>query len=410
MLQHLRFLTVMLSLLMAGSLRAEDWPEFRGPTGQGLVRQGAPPTEWGPNKNVVWKQPIPGKGWSSPVVVSNRVYLTTAVTAGGGLSLRALCLDAATGKPLWNKEVFHPASVPRIHSKNSHASPTPLVHGGKLFVHFGTQGTACLDLTGKILWKNVQRYAPIHGSGGTPIVVGDLLVFSCDGGDKAYVVALDLDNGKERWKTLRKGNASRKFSFGTPLLIDVKGHKQIVSAGSNEVSALNPTNGKEIWRVRYRGYSVIPRPVYGHGLVILSSGYDAPSLLAIRPDGKGDVTDSHVAWTVRSGAPHTPSPLLVENELYTVSDRGLATCFDAETGKIHWQERLNATFSASPMYAGGNVYFQSEDGLGIVVKAGKRYDQVAKNDVGEKTLASYAVVDGALFLRTEKFLYCFASR
>src|SRR5262245_21390529 len=266
---------VALTLALAVSVRAEDWPEFRGPTGQGLVRRGSIPTEWGPDKNVVWKQDIPDKGWSSPVVVGGHVYLTTAVAEkNGDCSLRALRLDARKGKIEWDKEVLREdgSTAPGIHPKNSHASPTPLVQGKRLFVHFGHMGTACLSLAGEVLWKNTDlSYAPVHGNGGTPILVGDLLVFSCDGLSDPFVVALDADSGKVRWKTPRKGDAERKFSFSTPLLIEVQGQKQIISPGSDEVSALDPKDGKEIWRVTYDGYSVIPRPVYGHGLVFMTT-------------------------------------------------------------------------------------------------------------------------------------------
>ncbi|MGH7225545.1 MAG: PQQ-binding-like beta-propeller repeat protein, partial [Gemmataceae bacterium] len=399
--------------LFATMARA-DWPEFRGPTGQGLVLKGKLPTKWDAKQNVSWKTTIPGKGWSSPIVAEGRVYLTTAVPEDGGAqSLRVLCLDADKGDILWNKEVFHPDGkhVPRIHAKNSHASPTPLVRDGKLFVHFGHQGTACLDLDGKILWRNTTlRYAPVHGNGGSPILVEDLLVFSCDGGDQRFIVALNVADGKVRWKTPRAVEAAKKFSFSTPLLIDVEGRKQIISPGSNVVCAFDPADGKEIWRVRYNGYSVIPRPVYGHGLVFLSSGYDRPSLLAIRADGEGDVTDTHVAWKTSKAAPHTPSLLLVGDELYAVSDGGVASCFNARTGEVYWQKRLGGSYSASPLVAGGKLYFQSEQGTGMVLQAGKKFKLLAKNSLDERSLASAAAADGALFLRTEKHLYRIGTR
>lgn len=387
---------------------ADDWPEFRGPTGQGLVKDKLP-TTWSKDKNVIWKQEVPGKGWSSPVVVDGRVYLTTAVPQDNrDQSLRALCLDAAKGNLLWEKEIFREngKEAPRIHSKNSHASPTPLVRDGKLFVHFGHQGTACLDLDGKILWRNTTLgYAPVHGNGGSPILVEDMLVFSCDGGDKRFVVALNVADGKVRWKTPRTVEASRKFSFGTPLLIDVGGRPQIISPGSNVVCAYDPADGKEIWRVRYNGYSVIPRPVYGHGLLFIGTGYDRPTLLAIRPDGKGDVTDTHVVWKMTKAAPHTPSPLLVGEELYTIADNGVASCLNARTGEVFWQERLGGSYSASPLFAGGKLYFQSEQGMGVVLQAGKEFKLLAKNPLDERSLASAAAADGALFLRTETHLY-----
>lgn len=398
-------LATLLSFLSPG--RADDWPEFRGPTGQGHAKADNVPLEWGQNKNVVWKQPVPGRGWSSPVLRNGRVYLTTAVEGKAmDLSLRALCLDAATGKPLWNTEVFAGKKAGRVHSKNSHASPTPITDGKRLFVHFGHLGTACLDVDGKVLWRQTSlTYAPVHGSGGSPILVDDLLVFSCDGSDKQFIVALDTATGKVRWQTDRKSEAVKKFSFSTPLLITVNGRRQLVSPASDAVCAYEPESGKEMWRVRYEGYSVIPRPVFGHGLVFIITGYDTPQLLAIRPDGRGDVTATHVAWQTRRGVPHTASLLLVGDELYMVSDLGVASCLDAKTGRVHWQERLGGGYSASPLYAGGRVYFQSEDGDGIVVKPGKQFERLAKNALEERTLASYAVADEALFIRTEKHLY-----
>jgi outer membrane protein assembly factor BamB len=400
-----------LTVLAAGPwARGENWPEFRGPTGQGHVRAGGLPTRWGPDKNVVWKQPIPGRGWSSPVVWDGRIYLTTAVPVKGGndQSLQALCLDAASGKILWQKEVFRQdgAAAPRIHTKNSHASPTPLTDGERLYVHFGHQGTAALDFDGKILWRATEHgYRPVHGNGGSPVLVDDALVFSGDGGDKQFVVALDRKTGKVLWKTNRKTDAFKKFSFGTPLVITVNGQKQVISPGSDVVCAYDPKTGNEIWRVRYEGYSVVPRPVFGQGLLFVCTGYDRPGLLAIRPDGQGDVTATHVAWTAEKNVPHNPSPLLVGEELYLVSDYGVASCLDAKTGKVHWQERLGGNYSASPVYADGRIYFQSEEGDAVVVKAGKPFEQLAKNSLDERTLASYAAADGALFLRTEAHLY-----
>jgi outer membrane protein assembly factor BamB len=397
--------------LLLSAPPSDDWPEFRGPNGDGLVKDGKLPTEWGPDKNVAWKQAIDGKGWSSPVVVNGKVYLTTAVPVEDkgdkGLSLRALCLDAAGGKVLWDKEVFvQGPKAPGIHPKNSHASPTPLVRDGRLYVHFGHQGTACLDLDGKVLWRSTElKYSPVHGNGGSPVLVDDALVFTCDGGEHPFIAALDKNNGKVLWKTERKLGDNQTFSFGTPLVITVKDKQQVVSPTSNGVAAYDPVDGKEVWRVTYQGYSVIPRPAYAHGLVLLSTGYDTPKLLAIRADGTGDVTKTHIDWTLTKGAPHAPSPLVVGDELYLVSDNGTASCLDAKTGTVHWTERLGAHFSASPIHADGKIYVQSEEGVGFVFKAGKQFEQVAKNDLGERSLASYAATDGALFIRTEKHLY-----
>jgi outer membrane protein assembly factor BamB len=404
-----RLITLFTALILFSPLGAENWPEFRGPTGQGHYPK-ALPTEWSTTKNVVWKQAIPGRGWSSPIVQDGCVYLTSAVAVADSKdqSLQALCLDAANGKILWQKEVFRQdgAKAPRIHKKNSHASPTPLTDGKRLFVHFGHQGTACLDLEGNVLWRNTElRYSPVHGNGGSPILVKDKLVFSCDGGDQQFVVALDKTNGKVAWKTDRKCEAFKKFSFSTPLVINVKGKEQIISPGSDAVVAYDPADGKEIWRAKYEGYSVIPRPVFGQGMVFFSSGYDSPSLLAIKADGAGDVTGTHIAWTLSKGAPHTPSPLLVKDELYVVSDGGLASCLDARTGKAHWQKRIGGNFSASPLHADGRIYLQSEEGVTTVLKSGTTFEQIAQNKMEERTFASFAVADGAIYLRTETKLY-----
>jgi len=408
------FLTVLLA--PAPAVQTSDWPEFRGPTGQGLVPRGKAPLEWGPSKNVAWKQTIPGKGWSSPVVVAGRVYLTSGVPAKGAadeLALEALCLDAGSGKILWEKEVFRqPKSVARGHSKNSPASPTPLVYEGRVYVHFGHMGTACLDTEGKILWKNTSlRYSPVHGNGGSPILVDDRLIFSCDGSANPFVVALNKDNGEVLWKTPRSVNAGKKFAFHTPLLIVVNDKKQVISAGSEAVCAYDPTDGKEIWKVRTSGYSVIPRPVHGHGLVYVCTGYDSPSLLAIKPDGKGDVTETHVAWKVTRNVSHTASPLLLGDELYMVSDRGVVSCLDAKTGEVIWSERLAGNnFSASPVLIEDKIYLQSEEGVGTVLKVGRTFEKLARNPLDERTLASVAVVGGALFVRTETQLYRFEAR
>ena len=407
-MHQLALLVCSAGLLLSAS-GAENWPEFRGPTGQGHSTARNLPVEWSTNKNIAWKQPIPGKGWSSPVLVDGRLYLTTAVrkTDADGQSLRTLCLDAASGKTLWDTEVFA-QPITKAHGKNSQASPTPIVEGQRLYVHFGHQGTACLDLAGKVVWRNTELpYPPVHGNGGSPALVDNALVFSCDGGANPFVVALNKADGKVLWKVNRQTTASKKFSFSTPLVITVSSQKQIISPGSGVVSAFDPKNGNELWRVRYgEGYSVIPRPVFGHGLLFIGTGYDRPTVLAIRADGKGDVTDTHIAWTITKGAPNTPSLLLVGDEVYFVSDAGVANCVDARTGKEHWQQRVGAGTSASPIFADGNIYIQDEQGLGVVLKPGKQFEKLADNRLGEKTLASYCVADGTLFIRGEQNLYC----
>lgn len=396
---------------LAGSVRASDWPQFRGPTGQGIVPEGRLPTEWNQKRNVAWKRPVPGAGWSSPIVAGGRVYLTTSVAIGEGpntdQSLRALALETATGKTLWEREVFRQDSLkaPKIPPKSSHANPTPLVAGGRLFVHFGHQGTACLDLAGNVLWRHTSLvYQPFHGNGSSPVLVDNALILNCDGSDQQFVAALEAQTGKLRWKVNRGVKPQYGFSFCTPLVITVNGRKQIISPGSDIVAAY-AASGKEFWRVRYVGWSVVPRPVAGHGLVFVGIGSESPKLLAIRTDGAGDVTDTHKAWTLSKAAPMTPSPLLIGDELYLVADNGVASCLDAKTGSIHWQERLGGAYSASPLVADGKIYFISEQGTATLIRAGKRFEQLARNELDEQTLASPAAADGALYIRTEKHLY-----
>lgn len=406
----MKLLSLAVAFGVAGAVHALDWPEFRGPTGQGHSPAQRLPLRWSPTENVAWQVPVPGAGWSSPVLVAGRLYFTTAVSAGdeANLSLRVLCLDAADGRTYWDTEIFTPTRLGSRHGKNGFASPTPIARDGRLYVHFGHLGTACLDLAGKVLWRQADLgYSPVHGNGGSPALVGDRLIFSCDGAENPFVVALDAKSGKKLWQTVRDTPAKRKFSFSTPLAIEVDGRPQVISPGSGAVCAYDPADGRELWRARYgEGYSVITRPVFGHGLLFVSSSYDRPVVYAVRPAGaQGDVTDSHVAWTHAKGAPNTPSTILVGEELYFVSDAGIATAVEAKTGKVHWSERLGGDFSASPVFADGRLYFQNETGTGYVVKPGQTFELLAKNDLGERTLASYAVDDGALFIRGEKHLF-----
>ena len=388
-----------------------EWPQFRGPAGQGISAATGIPTEWSDTEHVAWKVEIPGKGWSSPVLSHGRLYLTTALgdAKGGDVTLHALCLDAKDGRILWNTKIFTPeqTATSAMHRKNSLASPTPIVTADRLFVHFGHMGTAALDLTGKVIWTQTElAYAPVHGTGGSPALVGDALVFSCDGGKDPFVAALDAATGKLRWKTPRNTTAQKPFSFSTPLAITVGGATQVILPGSGFVGSYDPRDGRENWRVNYgEGYSVIPRPVFEHGLLFISSSFNKPVLYAIHPDGaKGDATETNVAWTNPKAVPHSASMLVLGDELYFVSDAGIASCADARTGEVHWSERLGGGFSASPIAAEGRIYFQNETGTGYVLKAGKTYDLLAKNDIGEPTLASYAIADGTLFIRSEKFL------
>jgi outer membrane protein assembly factor BamB len=405
-------LTVFAALVLAAwNAGAAQWPEFRGPTGQGHSEEQGLPLEWSESRHVLWKVPVPGAGWSSPVVSGGRVWLTTAVEVASGkgrpagVSLRAVAFDVASGRELVNVEVFRVDRPTAINSKNSHASPTPVLDGDRVYVHFGSEGTAALSATGEVLWRAKLAYASQHGSGGSPVLYRDVLIVSCDGnGGEAFVAALDSRTGKVRWRTERRSPADQAYS--TPLVIRVGDQDQVVSVGAYRTAAYEPATGKEIWRVSYGdGFSNVPRPVYGNGLVYLVTGFQQPALVAVRPDGRGDVTKTHVAWTMQRAAPYTPSPLLVAAELYVVNDGGIASCLNAATGAVLWQHRLSGTFSASPVHVDGRVYFLNEDGVTTVVAPGTTYRELAVNELDGATLASMAVASQSMFIRTATHLY-----
>ena len=381
------------------SAQEEDWPQFRGPGGQGHASARGLPKEWSETKNIAWKVPLPGNGWSSPVIQGEKIWLTASVDEGR--SLRALCLSRSDGKLLHDLEIFRQEEAGSIHSKNSHASPTPVLEGDRVYVHFGAHGSASLRSDGRILWKHRFEYNHRHGPASSPVLFEDLLIYNCDGTDVQFVAALDKHTGELRWKKSRKG----RMAYTTPLTIQVEGKPQLVSTGGDQVVTYHPLSGEEIWRVRYDGFSLVPRPVFGLGLVYICTGYPHPSLYAIRPDGQGDVTESHVAWTLKRGVPLNPSPLLVGEELYMVSDRGIASCLDARTGKHHWQERLPGEYSASPVYADGKIYLLNEEGEATVLEVGKAFKKLGSNRLPGRTLASFAVHGRAIYLRTDSHLY-----
>jgi outer membrane protein assembly factor BamB len=414
--------TILFLLMISGMARAE-WPQFRGPTGDGHATAKGVPTEWSATQNVAWRVEIPGQGWSSPVLAKGRVYLTTAVVADGkdaddakaDRSLRALCLEAATGKTLWNVEVFPQdgATAPgSIHSKNGHASPTPIVTDDALYVHFGHQGTAALDLDGKIRWQNrTLTYDPQHGGGASPILVDGMLIFSCDARTEPFIAALKARDGALGWKFPRPTNANRKFAFATSTAITVGGKTQIISPGADLVNALEPTTGKEIWHARFEGYSIVPKPVYGSGLVFISSSFDSPEVLAIDPTGTGDVTDTHVKWIETKYAPKTPSMIHADGLLYLVADSGAVACREAQSGALVWEsKRTLKDCSASPILCDNKLYVLDEHGTCAVYATGREEKIIATNMLpGQRTLASMAVADGVIFLRTETSLFALGS-
>ena len=397
--------------MLSPTVRGDDWLEFRGPGGQGHALAAGLPERWSETENLAWKQTIPGKGWSSPVVVGGQVYLTTAVPEGEedppAQSLRVMCLDEASGRVEWSQELFQQPAGQRVHPKNSHASATPISDGQRLYVHFGTWGTACLERDGTVVWKTTAlKYQPVHGNGGSPVLFEDLLIINCDGADAQFVVALDRRDGTEKWRYNRGLEPVKGFAFCTPLLVEVEGRTQVISSGADAVVGLVPQTGEEIWKVRYKGgYSVVPRPVTGQGMVFVCTGYDSPTLLAIRLAGaRGDVTDSHLAWKLTKRVPLNPSPLLINDLLYLVSDDGVMSCVEAGSGETVWQQRIGGAYSSSPTWANGRIYVQSEEGETLVIQPGREIHEVARSQVGERTFASYAVAGGAIYLRTESNL------
>jgi outer membrane protein assembly factor BamB len=372
------------------------------------------PTEWSATKNVVWKQPVPGAGWSSPVWSRGQVFLTSGIaSAAGNSALHLLCFDAATGRLEWNTEVHGPADAPFRpgHEQSLPANATPVVEGERVYVYFGHHGAACLDRAGRIVWRNPRlRFDPGPPNAGSPAIVGDLFVYLADGAIAPALVALDKHTGRTLWRVRRTLPAKIKFSFATPLPIVVAGRTQLIVPGDGCVAALDPLDGREIWRVRHsENYAVMPRPVFAHGLLYVSAGYNRGELRAIRPDGEGDVTDTHVVWRTIKGAPITPALVGVGDALYAVNDAGVATCWAAATGEVRWQERLPGNYTASPVAADGRIFFQNQAGVGTVVEAGPRFVVLATNDLAEPTLASYAVGEGALLIRTAAHLYRIAS-
>lgn len=392
---------ILLLLFLSIPILAQDWPQFRGPDGQGHSAERGLPLTWSETKNIKWKVAIPGKGWSSPSIQGDRIWLTTATE--DGKSLRAICVDRNTGALLRNIELFRLKSTGPLHAKNNLASPTPLLEGDRIYLHFGTHGTACITQSGETIWKTRLDYDNgQHGPGGSPVIYDDLLIVSCDGQNEQYVAALDKLTGKIKWKKPRAGAQA----YTTPLIVRLPLGDQVISPGAFRTIAYEPRTGKELWNVTYGdGFSNVPRPVYGNGLVFICTGFQQPTLLAVRLDGRGDVTKSHIAWSLKRGVSLTPSPLLVGDELYLVSDNGIASCMDAKTGNLHWQIRLGGNHSASPLYADGRIYFLSEEGESAVIAPGKQFKLLATNQLDGQTLASMAVSSGSIFVRSQTHLY-----
>ena len=395
------------------SLANEQWSQFRGPAGNGHINTTSVPLEWSENKNISWKTAIHDRGWSSPVIWNNQIWMTTATK--NGTKTFAICVDKVTGKILHNIHVFDVESPQAITIDNTYASPTPVIEESRVYVHFGTYGTACIDTeSGNIIWTRRDLKCDHEkgaGPASSPFLFNDYLIFNVDGRDVQYVIALEKRSGKTAWKTNRSVDFSgvqvnQRKAYGTPLIIPRGEQEQMVSIGAKGVFSYDPKNGKELWKALHRGWSIAPRPVYGEGLVFTMIDRDRPELWAIRPDGKGDITDSHIVWKSSKRMPPRASPLIVGDLLFVIDRNGYISCLEAKTGKIFWQERMKGSFSASPIYTNGLIYFFNEDTVCTIIKPARKLEIVATNKVAdEQLMATPAIDNDSIYIRTANNLY-----
>lgn len=371
---------------------------------QGVSTERGLPVEWSAERNIAWKQPVPGVGLSSPVVSDGRVYVTSALRDDSGSpGVFLFSFFADTGRLEWRTLLFPTGELPprEGHERNVAANATVIAEDGLLYAYVGHHGAICLERDGKVRWRTSRlRFDPVPPNGFSPIVSGDMMVFAADSATAPFVMALDKLSGAVRWKVPRLVPGKMKFTLGAPLAIDAGGRRQIVVVGARAVTAHDPADGRELWRVRVARDSTGPQPLFAHGLLFVSAGYLRTDLLAIRPDGNGDVTDTHVVWRISKGAPLTPALVAAGDDLFGVNDAGIATCWEAATGRVWWQERLAGNYSAAPVAADGKIYFLNEEGLATVVRAARKFAVVAQNPLGGLAVASPAVSDGAIFVRT----------
>jgi len=415
---------------VAPSSAAENWPRFRGPNGQGHSRETGLPTHWSASSNVLWRTPIPGEGWSSPIVWNGKIFLTTVTD--NGAKCHVLCVDAASGAVVWNKQVLE-QQPRRKESKNSYATPTATTDGEKVYAVFGDGSVVALTLNGDVAWTNRDvKFYSRHGLGSSPIVHDGLLIMPYDGSnpvtaagnwpkvddnektgwqipwDKAFVVALDTKSGQRVW-TGKRGMS--RISHVTPFVATVDGRAQIISGAGDRVQGFDPKTGELIWSIYAQGEGVSPSPVLGDGVLFASSGFEKTTLRAVKLGGaKGDVTATHIAWEQKKGVPTQPSPIYVQGRLYAITDGGVATCYNPADGEILWQERVGGNHSASPVFADGKIHFLSETGDTTIIEAGPQFKVLARNALGEKCQASMAVSGRRLYIRTDKHLYAIGAK
>jgi hypothetical protein len=398
-------LLVLLSLGPLGnSARAEDWPCWRGRRGDGTSLETNVPIRWSASENIVWKAPIPGVGHSSPIVSGDCIFLTTALLDQKERVL--LCLDRHTGRVKWQQSVLS-SPLERKHNLNSYSSGTPAADGQLVYVSFLDRDqmvVAAYDYDGKQRWLvRPGEFHSVHGFCSSPVIFKDKLIVNGDHDGAAYLVALDRATGRTLWKTSRE---NRTRSYCTPIIREIGGRTQMVLSGSKCVASYDPNDGRRHWIVDGPTEQFVASVVYARDLLFVTGGYPDHHILAIRPDGTGNVTDTHIVWRDTRGVSYVPSPIAIGDYFMVVSDNGLASCFDAASGDRHWMERLEPHYSASLVTAGGLVYFLADNGTTTVVRPGVTFERVARNELGEACYASPAISGGHIFLRSEKHLYC----
>jgi len=432
-----RLALVSILLIAATAFAADEWPDFRGADGQGHSDAKGLPVAWSDSQNVSWKITVPGKGWSSPVISGDEIWMTTAVEAtkadegtppstddykspkpGPGtivsktpISLRAICVSLSSGKIVKNVEVFFIEKPGNIHNRNSYASPSPVIEKGKLFVHFGTYGTACVSTAdAKVLWRNKDmKLEHENGPGGSPVLFKDKLLLCCDGMDFQYMVALNKETGQIAWKTPRsvpinKGPQMKK-AYGTPLVMAIGGKDEVVTPAADALYSYDPNDGKELWHLKYNGFSNVARPVYDGKLLYFSTGFMTPEMWAIKPEGSGELAADKVVWKDKIQAARQTSPVLSGTRLYMFSDSGVVKCLEAATGKELWREKISGDGAASPLVVDGKVYFFDAMDSATVVADADSYKLLAKNKLDDGFMASPAVAGKALIVRTKQSLY-----
>ncbi len=402
-------------LVLAPSLRGENWPCFRGPGRQGMSQEKGVPTEWSATSNVRWKTEIPGVGWSSPVVFADRIFVTTATE--GGESLHLIRLDRRSGEVVWDREIARQEAGHKQRF-NSYASSTPATDGERIYAIACDGRIMAIDMDGKIEWTNEEfDYYSEHGLAISPVLYEDLVIVAFDWSgrppdsklgwqtawDKAVILAVDKNTGKTRWRGRR---GSSRIAHVVPQIAKVNGQDQLISGAGDVIQGFDPKTGQRLWTVTSAGEGVVPSVVVGDGLAFTASGFGDSTIRAVRIDGRGDVTKTHIAWESKDDVPHVPSMLYVSPHLYSVTEGGIAKCFKGATGEVLWRERLGGKVSTSPIWADGKIYFVSEKGETTIVEDGPQFKVVAKNDLDEKCCASLAISQGNIFIRAEKNLYC----